>query len=732
MSKHSERHRKARMIRAASSGHNILCEAAAVEWIKAAEGGSADDAPKKFRMRAYTGGPMQVDWYSSPVVIDLAGLTAKAPVPILLNHDIYRIVGHADEVSVGDSALDLAGLISGASPEAAQVVASAKAGFPWKASVGARPDKMEFVGEGVTTKVNGKTFTGPLYVARRSTLGEVSFVPMAADPKTSAKVAASAANSAEKESEMNFDQWVQALFGGDLPELTDAQKVKLRAKFDAEVKAAEVKAAEKKAPIEGKAADPAIPPGASAPTFDLSAVIRAYETHIAVVEAKASSYVGKIEANALAEIKAKAQQSAAEIKVQALNESWPAPRLEVALVKAQAAAEVDLIRAERPKGPGIQASTKDTSPQVIEAAFAIAAGLRTAEKVYKPEILEAASQYTRREGVSLQGMILAQARMNGYSGAVHRIHRGNYGEAMRYASLPIQAVAFSTHSLTTILSDVGNKFLLEGFMAVEQVWREIAAIRPVSDFKTITSYRMLDDMVFEEIGPNGEIHHGTVSQESYTNQAKTYAKMFALRREDIINDDLGAFDSIRERIGVGSGRKLNSVFWTAFLDDATFFSTGDGSHANLLTTPLSEAGIAAANVLLKAQLGEDGHPIAIGGQHLLLTGATLNPTARKWFVAQELRDTTASTKYPTTNIYQNQFRPVESAYISSTTAWYLLPVAGGSLAPMEVCFLDNVQSPTIESSETDFNTLGMQFRGYFDFGATKKEWRASVKSTGTG
>jgi len=725
MSKHAARHHKARMIRAAASGRPILCDAATVEWIAgaAADDQAAADAPKKFKMRAYTGEPMLVGYYGSPVVIDLKGLTAKAPIPILLNHDPDRIVGHADQVDVGEATLDLAGLVSGAGPEAAQVTASAKQGFPWKASVGARPDKMEFVGEGITTKVNGKTYTGPLYVARKSTLGEVSFVPMAADSKTSAKVAASAQQHDKKDHAMDFETWVKALFGGELPELTDAQTAALQARYQGEVKtqAANI-------PPDLKAAG--VTAGASQPTFDFDAIRLAAEKHAATIAAAAAKYTGKIPADKLAEIRAKAEQEAATLRAQALDGQWPAPRFEVALVKAQAAAEVDLIRAERPAGPAIHASTRDQSPKVIEAALCLYAGLPSTEKHFEAQVLEAAHAYARREGVSLQSMILAQARENGWTGNAGRIHRGNYAEVMRAAS--IQATAFSTHSLTTLLSDAGNKFLLDGFLAVEQVWRALAFIRPVNDLKAYTAYRMLDDMEFEAIGPDGEIAHGEASQETYTNQAKTYAKMFALTRTDVLNDDLGAFLTIRERIGAGWGRKLNSVFWTEFLDDATFFATGDGSHANLLTTVLGESGISAANVLLKAQTGEDGHPLALGMQHFLLTGATLAPTAKKWYVAQEMRDTTASTKFPTANIYQNQFRPVESAYITSTTAWYLLPENGGSMAPMEVAFLGGVQQPTIESAETEFNTLGIQFRGYGDFGCAKKEWRASVKSTGTG
>jgi hypothetical protein len=688
MSKHSDRHKKRCMIRAAENAqHPILCEVESVEWIKAAEGEPpAADAPKRFKMRAYTGGPMQVGYYGAPVAIDLAGLTAKAPIPILMNHDSDRIVGHADEVSVGATTLDLAGLVSGASPESDQVTASAKLGFPWKASVGARPDKMEFIGEGVTTKVNGKTLTGPLYVARKSTLGEVSFVAMAADSKTTAKVAASAANSHERNANMKYEEWVQAK-GFDPAALSKMQSTFLRAMYDDE---------EAPAPEPEPVPAPTPPP---TPAAELRAAAAAETTRIAAIT--------KLCRNEFSDIQAKA-----------ISEGWDAIHC-----------ELEVVRAERPKAAVIHDGGRDAQPAVIEAALCMAGGLREVEKAFKAEVLEAAHAHQRREGSSLQGLILATARDNGYSGA-RRIHRGNYDEVMKAAL--IQASSPSTHTLTTLLSTVGNKFLLEGFLNVEQVWREISASRPVNDFKQITSYRMLDDMVFEELGPAGEIKHGTVSQESYTNQAKTYAKMLGITRQDIINDDLGAFDTIRERLGAGSGRKLNSVFWAAFLDDATFFATGAGSHANLLTAVLGETGIAAANVLLKAQTAADGHPLGADVKHLLLTGATLNPTARKWFVSQELRDTTASTKTLNSNIYFNTYRPVESAYITSTTSWYLLPIGGGSMAPMEVCFLNNVQAPTIESADADFNTLGIQFRGYFDFGVAKKEWRVSVKSTGAG
>jgi len=43
-----------------------------------------------------------------------------------------------------------------------------------------------------------------------------------------------------------------------------------------------------------------------------------------------------------------------------------------------------------------------------------------------------------------------------------------------------------------------------------------------------------------------------------------------------------------------------------------------------------------------------------------------------------------------------------------------------------MCFLNGQQAPVIESADADFNTLGVQFRGYHNFGCSMSEYRASV------
>jgi hypothetical protein len=36
----------------------------------------------------------------------------------------------------------------------------------------------------------------------------------------------------------------------------------------------------------------------------------------------------------------------------------------------------------------------------------------------------------------------------------------------------------------------------------------------------------------------------------------------------------------------------------------------------------------------------------------------------------------------------------------------------------------------VESADADFNTLGVQFRGFYDLGVKKQEYRAGVRSAG--
>ena len=52
------------------------------------------------------------------------------------------------------------------------------------------------------------------------------------------------------------------------------------------------------------------------------------------------------------------------------------------------------------------------------------------------------------------------------------------------------------------------------------------------------------------------------------------------------------------------------------------------------------------------------------------------------------------------------------------------------MAAIEIAYLRGKRTPTIESGEMSFNTLGMGWRCYWDLGVAMQDHRAAVKSKG--
>jgi len=685
--------------------------------------GESSEGGKKtptFRIVAYNGGELRTAEYirkfGKPVVIDLAGLSYSPNITANMDHDPTQRVGHVTDKTNDGRQLILAGLVSGTGPAAREVVDNAALSYPWQASVEAIPTApLEEVRAGQSVIVNGRTIVGPVLIARKSRLYGVAFLARGADETTSVSIAASAAEPA-KELDMKFEEWIIAM-GFAAADLTPVQTAALQKKYDAEIKASAI--------------DPEIQ--AKGVKFDVAGLQLAFAKSDLEIDAAASEYAGQVETVALNEIKAAGMVAVSKLKRTALTEEWAPTRFEVEVIKATYGMRADMLAKARPKGPAIHSRDNSTiSGDVIEAAACRVLGIDV-EKSYKPEVLETAHRNFRNIG--LQEMFIMAAAQNGYSGR-QRINTDNIREVLAYAlpSTPIHAAA-STVSLSGILSNIANKMLLAGFMEEDQTWREFADVKPVSDFKTHTSYRMLDDMEYEQLGPNGEIRHGKVGEETFERSADTFAKMFALTRKMIINDDLGAFDDLRTRLGRGASRKFRKLFWSTFINNSSFFTSARANYITGATTTLLTDGVGLQTAITayrklkstdKKQVGTGG--TSLGAPKKLLVPPELEFSAEKLFVSSNL-----STQQDD-NIHRNKYKPFvvnelsDSDYTGYTaTGWYLF---GEMLKPMVVSFLNGQENPTVESADADFNTLGVQFRGYHDFGVDFTEWLSGVKSKG--
>ncbi len=654
----------------------------------ASEAGDGQHKLPRFTMVAYTGGPMKVAAWRCPVIVDLAGLAIPSQSrPIRFGHDATAGVGHTDTISIEGGQLIATGFVSRDTVAAKEIVASARNGFPWQASIGASVDQFEFVRESQTVLVNGREFSGPLNVVRKATLGEISFVDLGADGNTSATVAAKAKETVNMDQAETNTQNTAAATGNQ-----DAAK----------------------APnVQAKAAG-TNPSGSS---VQAEADVGITADPVANMRAEAAAEQQRIIA-----VRKVCGDTHAEIAANAITEGWDVTRT-----------ELEVLRADRPKAPAAHIPDNTMSGAVLEAACMLTGGL-TGDNVvasFGEQSVEAADKRFRG-GIGLQELLLEAAWANGYDGRNFRDSRS----VLRFAfGHNLQAAGLSTINIGGILSNVANKFLLAGFFSVERTWRNICAIRNVSDFKAVTSYRLIGNDQYEQVAPGGELKHGSLGEESYTNKADTYGLLLSIDRRDIINDDLGAITTVPRKLGRGSGLKINDVFWAIFLANSGFFKTANKNYLTGADTALTIDGLSKSEEGFLNQVDSDGKPIGIMPQ-VLLVPTGLSAIGTMLHKSLEIRDTTASTKYPVANPHQGKFRTEVSRYLAnsnytgnSAKAWYLL-ADPGDLPVIEVAFLNGQESPTIETADADFNVLGIQMRGYHDFGVALQDPKGGIKSKG--
>jgi hypothetical protein len=378
--------------------------------------------------------------------------------------------------------------------------------------------------------------------------------------------------------------------------------------------------------------------------------------------------------------------------------------------------------------------------RVLEAAVCMAGRLASDDDMVKKhrftdqELQVAHDKFKGRIG--LKQLFFMAAEANGY--------RSNYSSditpevqnaAFGYAGRQQNASGFSVLSISTILSNVANKFMRDGFNSVDQTCLRISAIRNVNDFKTITTTSLTDGVIFEKVGPAGEIKHGTLGELTYSNKADTYARMLAITRTDYINDDLGALTMVPKKLGNGAMKKLNDIFWTEFLDlvGDNFFGTAN-SNINTAVANMTIGGLDATETIFMNQTNPDGTPLGLQAA-ILLVPTALKASASTLMNSEKIITGESATKADG-NPFQGRFRVESSPYISNSSytgytsaGWWML--ANPADCPViEIAALNGRIEPTVETADAEFNVLGVQMRGYSDVGVARQEYRGGVYADG--
>ena len=585
---------------------------------------------------------MVVEGWRLPVVVDLAGLDITAQRrPVRMNHDPLTGVGHTERLAVVDGSLVAEGQISRATGAAADVISSAKQGFPWQMSIGARILDAEDVRAGKSVVVNGRQHVGPLTVARKAVLGEVSFVDLGADDNTSATITAKMAT--QNGETMNNDN----VNGGGVAVADDVQTERDR--------------------------------------------VSGLTTMLA---AKHPDLLGR-----------------------AVSEGWDTARAE----KERDAAELAQLRASRPQNVHPIKLPRRACPGGVKPSQLIAAAV-----LLHGGYSAAAEKHLGAEAANVAEGLRCRTLLDIVEASLHLAHRdvpGGRNEMLH--------AGFSNVDLTVGLGLAAEKIALDAYLQAPATWRSWCSRVNLNNFKQAQMLRATFAGGFEPLAPNGELKHGTVTEETYPIQAGTTGRLLIVDRTAIVNDDLGILTGTASGLGRMGARAVSDAIYTLLLSNPSFFSEANGNLLDGASYALGINAISEAITLMRVQVDSDGRIIDLVPS-VLAVPPELEAAARVALNSTLLaRDTSSADALGQGNPLPKLTLEVEprlsaASYAgNSATGWYLF--TPGAVA---VGFLNGVESPIIEQVDPGAAVLGVGYRGYLDFGVAAADHRCGVFATG--
>lgn len=733
---------------------------------------SSAEGEDRFFLLANSGVPIELGNFEDPVIVDFNGVSFDKDVTaVIKDHDTSQRVGHTlaqaivkagATTTVGGRVVDgpmIAALATRSSDtvQAKEILADIRKGFPFQVSIGARiqPGGALFIEAGETYKVNGKTWEGPLIVASKTKIREISVTVLGADSNTSATIAAT-----QRRTNMTFEDYVKSL-GLNAADLSDAAKSALKAQYDAihgtkPVQASSTATAVAPPPLPSSGGDR----GGVDPALTNDRKIRADESRrVSSIEAisrkfKADGFKVKVDVSGT-----ETEMDMATLTAHAIENGWDANQFELECRRAD--------YPEPQRAPAIHSQTQDYQSQAVEAAVLRYFGTVNSatnpvsgqqyglEHMFEAQVLEESHRPQYRFAGSIQALMDMQIRAAGmyYPGLTRTgsdfvemcVEAHESIRRHRRQSGSIQASGFSTLSLTNILENVMHKSALASFDAVESVWRYICGRRPANDFRAQNLYILDFNGKYRQIPVDGEIKHISLVDAKKTVTVDTYGAMISVDRKTMRNDDLGMVVSKARGLGtLGAQRVEESVFVLLLSNPSSFFSVGNKNLISGGSSALGVPGLEAARQSFRGHV-VNGHPIGVSPR-ILLVGTTLETTANQLWAEEKIAATRGDSAFEN-NPHKGLYRPYVTPYLNNTditdqdgnaitgqssTQWYLLadPNAPQGSA-ITISFLDGRETPYFDEAETQFNIPGgIQMRSYFDWGVAMHIEQLALRSAG--
>lgn len=304
------------------------------------------------------------------------------------------------------------------------------------------------------------------------------------------------------------------------------------------------------------------------------------------------------------------------------------------------------------------------------------------------------------------------------------LHRDGAKNVFRMSESELFERAMTTGNFTELLNDTVRASMLTGYNEAQTTFEAFTTVGSLNDFKIDKRYVLNGADEPELIPENGEFKHAEIGSNMVTVSLTTDGIAFAYTRQLFINDDMGVLTTLPSKFAAGFKRKINRLSYEALA--GITYNTKNGNLVTTGAAPSTES-LSAARQLLRKQKDMSGK------YKLNLTPALLIVPTKHETIANQLIRSDADPNGQHSGVY-NAFRNSMSVVVDSALddidedAWYI-GATKGQVAGIEINYLRGNQTPVLES-KTAWDTLGVNFRMYLDFGIKALDYRGFVKNAG--
>jgi hypothetical protein len=296
------------------------------------------------------------------------------------------------------------------------------------------------------------------------------------------------------------------------------------------------------------------------------------------------------------------------------------------------------------------------------------------------------------------------------------------------ATIITRALGHTSGDFPALLQQTGNRTLRQAYTAYVGGVRRIARESTAPDFRAKSRLMLGEAPQLVKVNEQGEVTYGTMAESKASYSLATYARIFGITRQALVNDDLGAFVDFSGRMGRAAAEFVAAQLAALLTSNPTM---ADGvalfhaNHANLGTAAaIAIASLGEALKLMRLQKGLDGLTPIDATPRFLVVPAALEVIARQ-YVAQ-INATKASDVNPFTADLDVVVDPRLDA--SSATAWYVA-ADPAVVDTLEYSYLEGEPGPQIET-RAGFTIEGVETKVRLDFGCGCLDFRGLVKNAG--